>query len=288
MKKIIPLSLLLIAAFLASAMGQTDDLAFEIRGEGALQGEPVLLTLKTARPALWATAVWQGQKLRFDPSGEMLIALAAIDRNCKPGVYPLVIKVIFEDGKKESFSRSVTVDSKNFETQKLKVDPRFVKLSKEDLARVADDNKATGKAYASSGPERLWQSNFLKPAEARWSGSFGVRRMFNGQERSYHSGADIAVPTGTEIKASNNGRVALVKDMFFGGKTVILDHGQGVFTGYMHLSQFKVAEGQLVEKGEVIALSGMTGRVTGPHLHWMLRVNSLKVNPQGLLKMEVE
>ena len=285
MKKLLVILLFLFSC--QTAVAQEEELKLEIRGTGPLQGEPVLLLLETAKPALWAKATWLGQSLRFDPADGKLIAMAAIDRNKKPGAYPLAVEVTYEDGSRKSYSRSVRIKGKTFQTQKLRVDPRFVQLSKADLARAKEDSAAAGRAYATTGPERLWHSAFLKPAEARWSGPFGVRRMFNGEERSYHSGADIAVPKGTEIKASNSGRVALVRDMFFGGKTVLIDHGQGVFTGYMHLSTFKVKEGQLVEKGEVIGLSGKTGRVTGPHLHWMLRVNNIKVNPVGLLQMEV-
>ena len=168
------------------------------------------------------------------------------------------------------------------------MDPSFVHLSKEDLERVRIDNAAAAKAYASSGPKRLWNEPFIKPAEAQWSAPFGVRRMFNGEERSYHSGADIAVVTGTEVLAANRGRVALVMDMFFGGNTVLIDHGQNVFTGYMHLSQFKVKVGDMVERGQLIALSGSTGRVTGPHLHWMLRINNIKCNAAGLLEFNLD
>jgi murein DD-endopeptidase MepM/ murein hydrolase activator NlpD len=163
-----------------------------------------------------------------------------------------------------------------------------VQLSKEDLEWVRADNAAAAKAYASSSESRLWHEAFIKPAEGSWSSAFGVRRMFNGEERSYHSGADIAVGKGTEVMASNTGRVVLVRHMFFGGNTILVDHGQGVFTGYMHLSEFRVQEGDPVERGQVIGLSGATGRVTGPHLHWMLRVHDIKCDAAGLLSISLD
>ena len=282
MKRILFLLIVLAAAV---CVADEDGASVEIRGAGAIQGEPVLLTLTTDKPAAWATATFLGQNLRFDPEDDVLIALVAVDRNKKPGDYTLDVNVQYADGTKGSFSKAISVAGKTFPTSQLSVDPRFVTLSKEDLEWVKKDNEAAAKAYASSSELRLWHGAWQQPAEGRWSSAFGVRRLFNGEERSYHSGADIAIPTGTPVSCSNSGRVALVRHMFFGGKTVLVDHGQGVFTGYMHLSEFKVAEGDIVEPGQLIGISGSTGRVTGPHLHWMLRINNIKVNARSLLSM---
>lgn len=278
--------LILLTAALSSA--DNDGLELEVRGPGLIQGEPVLFALRTEKPAVWATAEWLGQKVSFEPAGDILIGMAAVDRNCKPAEYPLKITVQFADGSEETFQRTLAVAAKTFPVQELSVDPRYVKLSKEDLAWVAADNQAAAKAYASSGKSRMWNQPFMQPAEARWSADFGLRRLFNGEERSYHSGADLAVPPGTPVKCSNDGRVALVRHMFFGGNTVLVDHGQGVFTGYMHLIKAMVKEGELVERGQTIGLSGSTGRVTGPHLHWMLRVNGVRCNARGLLSIAID
>jgi murein DD-endopeptidase MepM/ murein hydrolase activator NlpD len=124
-------------------------------------------------------------------------------------------------------------------------------------------------------------SNVLldEPVHGRLSSPFGLRRFFNGEERSPHSGLDFAVPKGTPVKAPADGIVTIVDDYFFNGKTVFVDHGQGFITMYCHLSASKVKPGQSVKRGEVIAYVGSTGRATGPHLHWNVSLNGARVDP---------
>jgi len=120
------------------------------------------------------------------------------------------------------------------------------------------------------------------PQEASAS-SFGFRRIINGTPRAPHSGTDLSAPTGTEVVAANHGRVVLVGNFFFAGGSVVIDHGGGLFTMYFHLSEFKVEEGATVKSGELIALSGSSGRVTGPHLHWGARLANARIDPLELL-----
>lgn len=120
------------------------------------------------------------------------------------------------------------------------------------------------------------------PHEASAS-SFGSRRIINGTPRAPHSGIDLSSPAGTEVVATNHGRVVLVGNFFFAGGSVVLDHGGGLFTMYFHLSEFKVEEGAPVKKGDVLALSGATGRVTGAHLHWGARLANARIDPLELL-----
>jgi murein DD-endopeptidase MepM/ murein hydrolase activator NlpD len=120
--------------------------------------------------------------------------------------------------------------------------------------------------------------------QADISSPFGYRRVINGAPRAPHTGVDLRAPMGTEVLAANSGRVALVGNFFFSGDSLVLDHGAGLYTTYFHLSEFKVREGAEVQKGEVIGLSGMTGRVTGPHLHWGARLNGARVDPFELVK----
>jgi murein DD-endopeptidase MepM/ murein hydrolase activator NlpD len=252
----------------------------------ALQGEPIVISYLPEAAAAWATGEFRGQRLRFDALGDRLISVAAIDRNLRSGSYTLKLEVTYADGSRARFDFEIEVGGKKFPTSKLNVDPKFVSLSKKNLAWAREDNKAAAAAYAKSDDVRLWHAEFIIPVEGRKSSEFGVRRMFNGEERSYHSGSDIAVPTGTPIVATNSGKVALVKSMFFGGNTVLIDHGQGVFSGYMHLSEFAVVQDEIVERGQLLGLAGATGRVTGPHLHWMLRVHGVKVNGLGILDFQ--
>ena len=126
----------------------------------------------------------------------------------------------------------------------------------------------------------------MTPIPGTTSGSnFGHRRVFNGQARDPHSGADLRASTGTPIHAANRGRVVLAKDLFFSGNAVFIDHGLGVYSVYLHLSEIRVVPGQMLEKGELLGLAGATGRVTGPHLHWGVRVQNARIDPFSLLRL---
>jgi murein DD-endopeptidase MepM/ murein hydrolase activator NlpD len=154
----------------------------------------------------------------------------------------------------------------------------------EQLKRYEREYKEQIDAYASFrtvGPSNIL---FDKPVNGRLSSPFGLRRFFNGEERNPHSGLDFAVPAGTPVKAPADGTVTIVADYFFNGKTVFLDHGQGLVTMYCHLSAFNVKPGDTVKRGQVIARTGSTGRATGPHLHWNVSLNNARVDPRLFLK----
>ena len=121
---------------------------------------------------------------------------------------------------------------------------------------------------------------FILPVKGELSSHFGLRRFFNGEPRSPHAGIDVAVARGTPVKASAQGQVLAVGDYFFNGKTVFVDHGNGLITMYCHLDRIDVKTGETVRKGQRIGLSGMTGRATGPHLHWSVVLNGAMVDPE--------
>lgn len=286
MKKVFAILTALLAFSLVGM--ESDSFKLYIKGKGLRQGEPILFELIPPKPAVWAEGKWLGQKVRFSVHKGKLLGLAAVERNRKPGLYTLSVSVRFSDGGSASINRKLWVRDFRFPRQQLSVDPRFVKLSPEDLERVQRENALLAKTYAAAGEKRLWAGPFAKPAEGRWSSPFGVSRVFNGEERSFHRGADIAGGAGTPVHFSNSGRVVLAQDLFFGGNTVLIDHGSNIFTGYMHLSEIWVKEGQEIHTGDIVGLCGATGRVTGPHLHWMLRVNGVVCNPAGLLEMKIK
>ena len=134
-------------------------------------------------------------------------------------------------------------------------------------------------------PERLWQGGFRRPLEAEAAGNFGRRRILNDQPRASHSGEDYSAPAGTPVYAAQRGRVALADELFFSGKTVVLDHGLGLFTFYAHLQSITVEPGQVVEAGALLGRVGSTGRVTAAHLHWAARLNQARVNPRDLVAL---
>ena len=131
----------------------------------------------------------------------------------------------------------------------------------------------------SSSTEKIWQGSFQLPVQSKITSPFGNRRVFNGKLKSYHNGLDFRAPVGTPVFASNSGVVKLAEDLFYSGKVVILDHGNTIFTIYAHLSKIEVKAGRQVEKGQKLGLTGATGRVSGPHLHWGVKVNGTAVNP---------
>ena len=173
-----------------------------------------------------------------------------------------------------------TVRTKQYPERHLTVpNRRHVDPNPDDLARYRRERALQDAGYALRTPVRPELVPFVLPAAGRMSSPFGARSFFNGKPRSPHSGLDIAAATGTPVWAPAPATVAVVGDFFFNGKTVLLDHGGGLVTMYCHLSRVDVAEGQDLPRGQVIGAIGKTGRATGPHLHWTVRVGGVPVDP---------
>ena len=172
------------------------------------------------------------------------------------------------------------IGDKQYASQSLKVAPGQVNLSKDDLARVNRDKEIIEHAmsrWTDAQPETL---RMPQPIPGVRSSSFGMRRIFNGESRNPHSGMDIAAPVGTPVRAPLAGTVIDTGDYFFNGNTVFVDHGRGMISMYCHLSAIDVQPGQHVSAGTTLGKVGMTGRVTGPHLHWALSLNRAWVDPE--------
>jgi murein DD-endopeptidase MepM/ murein hydrolase activator NlpD len=153
------------------------------------------------------------------------------------------------------------------------------------LERIQRENALLQQVYASSDAARLWSAPFVRPVPQEANSAFGTRSVFNGEPRSPHAGTDFLSPAGTRVKAPNAGRVAIARELFFSGNTVVIDHGLGLFSLLAHLSRLDVHEGDLVERGALIGLVGATGRVTGPHLHWAVRAGDARVSALSLLAL---
>lgn len=211
------------------------------------------------------------------------VGLAAVPLSTAPGTGSLTVAWV-DGGRPHSRSISFRITAGAYGEERLRVDPRHVRPSPSDLERIRREQEKLKRVYASGSPSRLWSDGFGLPVPGEVNGPFGTRRVFNAELRSQHSGVDFRAQTGEPVLASGAGVVRLAEDLFYSGNAVILDHGAGVFTSYSHLSRIQVSVGQRVERGQVVGLIGATGRATGPHLHWGVKVNSINVNPLSFQK----
>ena len=226
---------------------------------------------------------FKGKIVHFNPIKRTLKAIVGIDLNTEPGTYPLDITI---DGRK--LVKQVEVVKKKYPVQRLTLPEGMVELSAENEARVEREQKRTAILWPVDSL-RIWDGNFIDPLPGKKIGTpFGVRRIINKVPKNSHSGVDVTADEGEPVHAPNDGVVVLVDDLFFSGKSVVLDHGQGIYTMFFHLSKINVKYGQAVMKGDVIALVGSTGRATGAHLHWGARVQGAKVDPLQLIKLKLE
>jgi murein DD-endopeptidase MepM/ murein hydrolase activator NlpD len=252
----------------------------------ASQGQALEIVLPHEAGLSSAAVEWDGRTAAFVQDGSRWLALIGVDLEAAPGAHVAKIIMTFADERTETREQEIEVAAGSFPTTHLEVEPRYVELSPEDAARSAREDRIIAAIYATATPERLWREPFAVPLDGVSGGrNFGHRRVFNGAPRSPHSGADLPATTGTPVRAANRGRVVLSQDLFFSGNAVFLDHGLGVYSLYLHLSEIQVREGDVVEQGAVVGLAGATGRVTGPHLHWGVRVLGARVDPFTLLSL---
>tara|TARA_R110000868_G_scaffold201748_1_gene449260 strand:- start:3250 stop:4137 length:888 start_codon:yes stop_codon:yes gene_type:complete len=178
----------------------------------------------------------------------------------------------------------INVSDKSFPSEKLNVDQRRVSLNPKDLKRVQKEQVFLNKNYASSPGHPYFEEPFMLPIDAYVTSIYGSRRLFNNSKQSQHLGTDFRAAVGEPIFAANAGKVVVARDLFFTGGTVTIDHGLGIFTIYGHLSKVEVNEGDYIPKGVRLGLAGATGRVTGPHLHWGVKVNGHFIEGESLVK----
>lgn len=211
-------------------------------------------------------------------------ALLGVDLEARPGLAKIHVRSVAGTGASRETEISFAIKAKAFPQESFSVAPEFDQLTPEVLERVRGEQEQFARAFSVSAPARLWEGPFVMPVTKEVSSPFGYRRVVNGTPRAPHAGVDLRAPMGTEVLAANNGRVVLTGDFFFSGKSVVVDHGGGLFTLYFHFSDFKVSQGAEVHKGDVLGLSGMSGRVTGPHLHWSARLDGARIDPFQLIE----
>lgn len=232
----------------------------------------IALEKETAKPMV---SYQDKPVLVLNEDGQRWIAVVGIPLTAKAGTESITVK-----GQQGTYAVNFTVTYKNYREQHIKLkNKRQVNPNKQDQQRIAKELNEQLAAYQKFSDRIPSNVMFDFPVSGRLSSPFGLRRFFNGEERNPHSGLDLAVPQGMPIKAPADGEIILIGDYFFNGKTVFIDHGQGLISMFCHLSAIDVKLGQQVKRGEVVAKVGATGRATGPHLHWNVSLNNARVDP---------
>jgi hypothetical protein len=238
---------------------------------------------------------WLDKKLQFfrNRDGHAWYALAGVDVKAAVGSSTLQITAhtaagaAIGDRPAIDLSRMVQILPAHYRTSTLSVAPKFVEPGPDELTRIKAEVELKSKVFAASAAQPLWSGDFRAPVHAPPTDSFGTRRTFNGELASVHEGMDFRAATGTPVRAGNSGVVVLARPLYYEGNCVVIDHGLGLFTISMHLSRIDVHEGDHVTLGQRIGLSGATGRVTGPHLHWAVRWQNAYLDPAKLLRMDL-
>lgn len=247
-------------------------------------GSPVLIRVDAPASAA-VDGEWMGRRIEFF-HGRSWFALAGVDVASETG--PSTLKITMKaNGVVQDLSRTVEIHEAHYKTESLTVAAGFVEPKESALARIKAESELKARVFGASAHDRLWDGDFRMPVLSTPTDSFGERRMFNGKLASIHQGMDFHARKGTPVRAGNSGVVVLARGLYYEGNCVVIDHGLGLFTLSMHLSRTTVHEGQHVSKGQLLGLSGATGRVTGPHLHWAVRWEGAYLDPAKLLRMDL-
>ncbi len=259
-----------IVAFLS---GNQTTVPMKVVPQHVVPGRIAVVEARSVPP--FARLLWQGREIRFFLTGSSYRALIPIPADLKAGQHP----IRWKDGETREPAAIVTVLPGQFPTQRIKLPPGRANLYE---APEREEEREIWKAYLSTVTEEaLWSEPFLIPVDGRKTTGFGVRRYYEGRSNpfGYHRGLDLSAPKGTAVCAGNSGRVLLAREFTVEGLSVVIDHGQGLLTAYLHLNSRSVEEGEKVRRGQVIGTVGDSGAVTGPHLHWALYVHGIPVDP---------
>ena len=274
--------LALLLLLLSSIDTDAKSLNVEISPKIIKQGDAFIIKVTGINNSDMPIATVAKNSIPFSMCGKgCFIGVGAMNLDAKTGTYPVKVNA----GQKR---RNLTLRVKKgaFPEIHMTLPDEKVILSPDDLEVVNEENERLKSLFLKVS-NRLWKGTFLRPVENSIATYFGTKRIMNKTWTSMHRGIDIKGLEGEEVRASNNGKVVLAQELFFGGNTIILDHGQGIHTVYMHLSQLQVGCGDSVSKGDVIGLLGSTGRSTGPHLHFGVKISDISVNPLSVLNLDL-
>jgi murein DD-endopeptidase MepM/ murein hydrolase activator NlpD len=256
------------------------------------QGQVLLIKVKGEEQATEVKGMFLSRTIPFfrefrpgEPAG--YLGLLGIDMQDEPGTYELAVEVRQGEQAKQ-LSVNILVAKENFSVEHLTLPKEKVDLDEKATARWKAEQEQVKQALAENSRLKLWRSNFVEPVNGKRTGIFGSVRVMNGKSRNPHNGEDIGAPVGTDVAATNDGVVRLTVDHIFSGRGVFVDHGLGFYSMYFHLSEILVKDGDLVKAGQIIGKVGATGRATGPHLHWGVKLNGARVNPYSILDLPLK
>jgi murein DD-endopeptidase MepM/ murein hydrolase activator NlpD len=252
------------------------------------RGSPCLFAV-TAQEALSSlNGSLMGKKVFFNPdqSRKKWYGLAGVGLESPLGSQTITLKGSDASGRPVTFNAKFEVEARK---RTLRVPPEFTNPDDEEKARAAREAILKGEAFKTLSAEALWNGSFLQPVSAsiRLTAAFAGTRKFNSGPVKSHRGVDFGAPQGTPIKAMNSGRVILTRNIFYDGNIVAIDHGQGLLSIYLHLSKIDVKEGDTVRSGQIIGLSGSTGRASGPHLHLQVKWEGIDIDPVELMALKL-
>ena len=254
-----------------------------------VNGAPLVIEVVPPVRLTALSAKWLEHEVLFsyDAATKAWYGIAGVSLETRPGIYSLELKGKTSKSAEIAFSKNITVRAAKYPSITVTVAKRYTEPSKEQLERIHQDKTVKQDVFQHTDPEREWSGKFRAPVDVPISDVFGTRRTFNGKVQSMHQGLDYAAPTGMPVSAVNAGTVLLAGPLYFEGNCVVLDHGQGLLTLYLHLSEIKVKQGERIARGQEIGLSGGTGRATGPHLHLAVRWQGVYLNPATLLALNL-
>jgi murein DD-endopeptidase MepM/ murein hydrolase activator NlpD len=277
-----------LAAVLFSSVAvdtQSSDIVLTVsRADGVLHaGDAVLVSVETTSVLTGLEGQAFGQRSTFWAVDERRWhGLIGIDIDAKPGTYHLDVRATSAHGAAHART-PLLVAERRVETRRIRVADRFMTPPQEEAARIALDAERLNTALARSQVARVWRGPFIEPVSGSTTSGFGRLTIMNNVPRGRHRGVDFRAAEGTPVLAPNAGLVVLASDLYFTGNTVVLDHGDGLFSLLAHLSHIAVQEGTQIAGGDLVGAAGSTGRVTGPHLHWAVRLNTATVDPLSLI-----
>jgi hypothetical protein len=262
--------------------------SFSVQPQTLVNGSVCLFTVRVVGHPQSVTARWLGHDVTFSQSsGDSWFALAGVPYDTKPGSFALDLEAAMPKGGTLHESRQIAVHPARYKTSRLTVPQKYVTPDAESLKRIESENQIKHEVFAHFLPAPQWTGDFITPVPTQVSETYGTSRTLNGKLATVHRGVDFRAPSGTPVHASNAGEVILARDFYYEGNCIVIDHGLGFMTMYMHLSKLEVKEGDHVDKDQTIALSGGTGRVTGPHLHMAVRWSGEYLDPLKLLALNL-